>query len=434
MMHRILYFLLLLPAGLAAQSVIRGRVTEASGGKAVAGASIFISNTSRGTITNEKGEFTLTEVPSGRYVLVISSVGFQTDLETIDSRYPRKEFDIALRTKVSELGEVTVRAFDKDGYKRWGELFRENFIGTSDYARNCRILNPESIKIHFAPKSRVLTAYSDGPILVENRSLGYEVQVTLESFRYELSTTAVSISIFPLFTEMQGTSAKVARWERNRAVAYYGSSLHFFRSLYHGRAQQEGFSVKMLSPRDSVRLQRLKAGFRQTLATARDSAGPDGGGLMPEALLGKDLLAQYDDALENARNVGGNLMYPGEPPMDRLVVARDSNVMVMDFDLFLQVTYLRSRAPDRYYADFVIDPARPESGRRVNIGRNALGGMTTRLDLFRGLPMEVFSNGSYYNTDLIFEGYWNWWQKIGNLLPYDYTPPPASVPKGPPYP
>jgi hypothetical protein len=48
--------------------------------------------------------------------------------------------------------------------------------------------------------------------------------------------------------------------------------------------------------------------------------------------------------------------------------------------------------------------------------------------------MEVFSNGSNINTDLMFQGYWTWWQKIGNLLPYDYKPPPASLPKGPPYP
>ena len=409
---------------------------EAAGGKAVAGASIFISNTSRGTITNEKGEFTLTDVPSGRYVLVISSVGFQTDLETIDSRYPRREFAIALRTKVSELGEVTVRAFDKDGYKRWGELFRENFIGTSDFARNCRILNPESIKIHFAPKSRVLSAYSDGCSDPggKNRSLGYEIQVTLESFRYEFSTGSIAFAIFPLFTEMQGTPSKVARWERNRATAYYGSALHFFRSLYQGRAQQEGFSIKMLSQRDSVPLQRLKASFRQTLATARDSAGPDGGRLTTEALLNRDVLAQYDNALENAHNAGGTVMYPGEAPIDRVVIARDSNVMVLDFDLFLNVTYLRSRAPDRYYADVVVDPSHPESGRRVNISRNTLAGMTTRMELLRGLPMEVFSNGSNINTDLMFQGYWTWWQKIGNLLPYDYNPPPASVPKGPPYP
>lgn len=411
-----------------AQGVIHGRVTAADNGKAVAGASIFISNTSRGTVTDEQGNFTLGGVPSGRYVLVISSVGYQTDLETIDSRYPKTDFQVVLRTKVAELGEVTVRAFDQDGYKRWGELFRENFIGTSDFARNCRVLNPEVIKIHFAPKSRVLSAYSDGPILIENKLLGYEIQVTLEQFRYEFATQAIAFSFFPLFREMTGSPAKKARWEKNRVQAYYGSPLHFFRALYQDRVREEGFVMHTEGRADSLLIKRLKGELRQALANARDSAGPDAARLTPEALLDRTALAQFDNTLDNIRSSGTLLLYPGETPLDQVVVARDTNVMVLDFDLFLKVTYLRGRAPDRYFADFIIDPSHPESGRKVNISRSGLSGMSTELELLRGFPMEVFSNGSNINTDLEFNGYWTWLQKIGNLLPYDYEPPAGSGP------
>jgi hypothetical protein len=412
-----------LSAAASAQSVLHGRVTS-DAGKPLAGASIFISNTSKGTISDEKGDFTLPGVPAGRYVLVVSSVGYQNDLETIDSRYPRDNFQIVLRTKATELGEVKVRAFDADGFKRWGALFQENFIGTSDFGRSCRILNPESIKIHFAKKSRVLEAYSDGPILIENRALGYHVQVTLDDFRYEFATQSISFSFFPLFTEMQGSPNKKARWARNRATAYYGSALHFFRALYQNRVMEEGFMLHNESRRDSVLVMQLKSGLRRALRAARDSAGPDGGRLMPEQLLDRNVLAQYDNSLQMIRDKDPLLMYPQETnPENEVVVARDSNDVVLDFDQSLRVLYLKARPPDRYLTDFIIDPNNPESGRKVQVTRNAQTGMSTDLELLRGFPMEVFPNGSYMNTDLIFQGYWTWSQKIGNLLPYDYEPP-----------
>jgi hypothetical protein len=441
-----------LPLATCAQSYLQGHVRDA-GGKPLAGASIFISNTSKGTVTDEHGSFLLTGIPSGRYILVISSVGYQTDLETIDSRYPRPVFDIVLRTKVAELGEVTVRAFDKDGYKRWGELFRENFIGTSDFARNCRILNPEVIKIHYAPKSQVLEAYSDGAILVENRDLGYDVQVTLDDFRFEFATQSVAFSFFPLFTEMQGSPAKKKRWAQNRATAYYGSALHFFRALYQDRVSEEGFSLHLEGRKDSLLIRRLKGNLRQALAaardslravTAQDSAAPDAArnapdaarnaadaardapaaGATPEALLDRHFLSEYDNLLDDIRGKDPLILYPYEVhPAESIIMARDSNTVVLDWDMDVRVTYLRSRLPDRFVTDYILDPHDPAGGRKLTVNRNPIAGMSTDLELLRGFPMEVFPNGSYMNTDLVFQGYWTWWQKIGNLLPYDYQPP-----------
>ncbi|HTJ14322.1 MAG TPA: carboxypeptidase-like regulatory domain-containing protein [Dinghuibacter sp.] len=421
--------LLLITSAASAQRQIRGRVTAADNGKPLAGASVFISNTSRGTVTDEKGMFVLDNVPDGRYVLVISSVGYQTDLETIDSRYPQADYAITLRTKIAELGEVTVRAFDKDGYKRWGELFRENFIGTSDFARNCKILNPEVIKIHYAPKSRTLSAYSDGPILVQNAALGYEVQVTLDDFHYYLANGETRFSFFPLFREMPGSPSKKARWARNRNQAYFGSTLHFFRALYQDRVREEGFVMHTEAGADSAEVQRIKNNLRRALIQAREAAGPDGQHMSPEALLGANVLATFDNALDNARSsMGKPYLYNGETPLSQVVVARDSNVMVLEFDDYLRVTYLRNKAPSRYFNDVIIDPNHPESGRKIAVTRSGLEGMTTHLELIRGLPMEVFANGSNINTDLSFDGYWNWWERIGNMLPYDYVPEPLPTP------
>ncbi len=428
-MYKVLFsiFMWFMTTGISGQTILHGTVRTPEG-KPLAGASIFISNTSIGTVTNDRGEFVLGGIPTGRYILVISSVGYETDLETIDSRFPRTSFEITLRVKATELGAVTIRAYDKDGYKKWGEQFRENFIGTSDFAGDCRILNPQVIRLHYAPKSRVLTGYTDGPLLVENRALGYEVQVTLDEFHYDMKTGAVFYSFFPLFTPMQGTPSKQAIWSRNRATAFYGSPLHFFRALYTNTLADEGFELKMVGLKDSVMLVRLKNNLLVAYQTARDSAGASSGLVSAESLLGRSLLDQYDQQLDQIWENSETYEYPGEVSPAQIVFSRDSNTMVLDWPQVLRVTYLRKRPPDRYFNDFVVDPSNPESGHRVPVVRKAIDGMTTQLELTRGFPMEIYSNGSNVNTDLLYHGYWTWWQKIGNLLPYDYQPPVGSTP------
>ncbi|RYG00279.1 MAG: carboxypeptidase-like regulatory domain-containing protein, partial [Chitinophagaceae bacterium] len=46
----------------------------------VPNASVFITNSSRGTVTSATGHFELKDIPDGKYELVISSVGFATQV------------------------------------------------------------------------------------------------------------------------------------------------------------------------------------------------------------------------------------------------------------------------------------------------------------------------------------------------------------------
>jgi len=182
----------------SAQGLISGKVVSAETGKPIAGVSIFISNTSRGTVTDDKGEFFLSNLPAGKYILVISNVGYQTVQQPIDSRNLKPFYTISMGIKSDDLGEVTVRAYDRDGWKRWGEFFREYFIGTSAFSKRCRILNPEAVRIHYNKNKKVLSAFSDGPILIENRALGYLLQVNLDNFRMNFTSQDILYNIYPL--------------------------------------------------------------------------------------------------------------------------------------------------------------------------------------------------------------------------------------------
>lgn len=432
-MSRVLILFLVLFLGIFHTSAqfIRGRVVSAENGKPISGVSIFISNTSKGTVTDDKGEFTLYNIPTGKYTLVISDVGYQTDLESIDSRDLKPFYAISMRIKTEELGEVTVRAFDKNGWKRWGEFFRESFVGTSAFSKHCKILNPQAVRIHYARARRILSAYSEGPILIENRSLGYLLQVNLEDFRMNFNNQEIDFSIFPLFKEMKGTPGQQKRWAANREEAYYGSSMHFYRALFRGRVKDEGFSMRLLAHRDSVQVSRIKSILRGTISSFRDSTGA----LVsyrkaPESYLDKATLATYDSVLSQAE-AGGNLIeYPGTIEPSYIIEGRDSNAVVLDFDDVVKVTYLRLAPPPEYTNDYGLNPADPESQVRKPVIRNSREGMSTNLELTRGMPIEIFPNGSYMNTDMIFMGFWTWWQKMGTLLPFDYEPS-TPMPWGP---
>ncbi len=352
-----------------AQDFIRGKVVAAETGAPIAGVSIFFSNTSKGAATDDKGDFVLHNIPAGKYTLVISNVGYQTDLESIDSRSLKPFYNIALHLKSEELNAVTVQGYDKDGWNRWGEFFREQFIGTSAFAKQCRLLNPEIVHIHYNRIMRVLSAHSNGPMLIENSALGYLLQVNLEDFKLDFNNQHISFSTFPLFKEMDGTPKQKKQWTKNREVSYYGSSMHFYRALFRNRVKEEGFSMGLLAHQDS------------TLVDQNKSIDPS-----------------------------------------YLITARDSNALVLSFEGVVKVTYLRKSLPQEYLNDYGLDPTNPESQVRHSLTRTNDDGMTTTLELASGIPIEVFSNGSSRNPDMQFVGFWTWSQKMATLLPYDYEP------------
>jgi TonB-linked SusC/RagA family outer membrane protein len=87
----------------AQQKTIFGKVTEASTGEAVIGASVSVTGTSTGTVTDIDGNFTLT-VPENAKTLAVSYLGFSTQELPIN----KVHFDIALKEDVANLDEVVV--------------------------------------------------------------------------------------------------------------------------------------------------------------------------------------------------------------------------------------------------------------------------------------------------------------------------------------
>ncbi|HZF63496.1 MAG TPA: carboxypeptidase-like regulatory domain-containing protein, partial [Chitinophagaceae bacterium] len=191
-----------------AQKSILGIVKSSDNGHPVTGASVFLNNTSIGAVTNYKGEFNLI-IPTGRYELVISSIGYLTQVKTISSQESTDHFIIQLQPEVKELQAVVVEPFEKDGWAKWGQLFLDNFIGISSMAKECRIKNKETIRFRYSKTNQIVTAHTTEPLIIENDYLGYKLQYLLEEFSYNFKTKMIFYVGYPLFQPMKGNNAKM---------------------------------------------------------------------------------------------------------------------------------------------------------------------------------------------------------------------------------
>jgi hypothetical protein len=96
--------LFLLPVSLQAQErMVSGRVTDANGA-GLAGVSITIKQTNRGTTTDGDGKFQLT-VPANA-TLVISSTGYKTQSIKVDNN--TSDLQVKLQEDIARLDEVVV--------------------------------------------------------------------------------------------------------------------------------------------------------------------------------------------------------------------------------------------------------------------------------------------------------------------------------------
>jgi hypothetical protein len=378
-----LFLLLLTSSRLLSQSpgtTLSGSVHDSTTGKPLPGVSVFLNSTSKGTITHNDGSFVLVNIPPGRYELIISAIGYATlQLELSTHRLP-PNLKITLHTQASELAAVTVEPYLKNGWKKWGKLFWDNFIGTTDNASSCSIRNKDALRFRYYLKSRKLTVSAVEPLIIVNKALGYNLEYRLESFTYDFTTNIISYYGFPFFREMTAdNSDRQVKWDDNRLRAYLGSMMHFMRSLYQGRLQQEGFIIEHEIQVPNLEKRRVKAIYIPNV-TNTDS-------------INIDTLHHYWE------------------------IMREPDYFVQKVKSYDNLATLNPDQTRSFYftGDFT-----------VIYGNGHLGIAYTEsaMELMYPRQIEVEENGSYYPPEtLLSKGNWAKTEKIANLVPRDYYPP-----------
>jgi iron complex outermembrane receptor protein len=94
------------------RSSITGRVTNQKNGAAMAGASIYIPDLKTGAATDENGNYTLQNIPSGDYIIQAGFVGYKSNLKNI-SLTANATVNFELTESITEEMEVVVTGSSK---------------------------------------------------------------------------------------------------------------------------------------------------------------------------------------------------------------------------------------------------------------------------------------------------------------------------------
>lgn len=385
------------------QLTIEGRVIDATDKKPLIFANVFISNTTKGQQTDDKGRFKLINVPPGTIDLVISYVGYTTFSLQLRADTLKKPLLVILSADAIELQGVTVKRI-KDGFKRYFHIFDEGFMGKTNFSKECKLKNPGVLAFSTNNDDSELIIRAEEPLVIENRLLGYVIKYQLEEFRYNFKDGYVSYWGYPFFEEMKTKSdRRQKQWIENRNKAYYGSSQHFLKALTEQRLAEEGYVMHTL-------IRQEKKLFSVPLtAEKRDSSG----NIVVEASKEKRVIDSTDFRLranQSLKKLATNsfsryVQYLVRTPL------KESEIMETQMDMF--AIEFRNHLYVVYNKEF--EEPQFASGGLSNIPQTSI------LSLLES-PALVEKNGHLINPlAIVFEGRWGN-EKIGELLPLDYLP------------
>lgn len=132
----------------------KGRVVDAEDGSPIIGVSILIKGFSKGTVSNENGEFELL-IESWNTTLEFTSVGFLKTELNLNTVSIKNEYTVKLSAAVMGMGEVLVvgNNFNRVKGRLGGAIGRVTFQKLSIWDRIKDTILPEKIKIYPNPVS-----------------------------------------------------------------------------------------------------------------------------------------------------------------------------------------------------------------------------------------------------------------------------------------
>jgi len=376
-----LSFFLLFVNSIAFSTTINGTVTDASDGKPLISASVFIAGTTFGTSTRLDGSFTLNFTPSGSSQVVIAHLGYQTYTKNTSELVMEQPLNVQLKIKALQLSAVSVVGHDANRKKNMAE-FLFCFLGDSEFGKKCTILNPNVLHLQRRAIPTKLLQYeliatADSALIIENKLLGYTIRYTLESFT--ASNFGAIFKGYPLFQDHLSSVKDQEKTQEYRERAFLGSQMHFFRCLYTKTLQEEGFNIYKVNKETNLHMY-------------------DNFGLMSDTVFVPE---------------GCKHMVQTTIPLNLY-----ENLYVLDKSAALQynqpfeVRYTLNGEDKSYTKNSVY-----YNGMSRNMGQQ-----TSIVLLQEGLQI-FYPNGACQNAgNPITIGFWSF-KKVGEIMPWDYQPP-----------
>lgn len=362
-MKKSILFLLIaissLPAFSQSGYSISGKIIDQETKQPLQAASVFAENTTLGTATNEQGYFKLS-LPDGGYSIVVTFTGYQTETKRVTAADAgNNEIVIELKKKEKSLEEFVVKSTSEveDGLAKYGDFFLDNFIGKTANSKQCYIKNKEALRFFYYKRTKRLKILAKEPLEIVNDALGYTIKYQLDSFVHEYNTQVSLYTGYPLFQEMQSTDAAQIEKWNTARKTAYNGSILHFMRSLYNKKLKE-------------------EGFEiQFIVKNNDKEN---------AIPLKDFYGAVNYSMDDSSHV----------------------LEVLPRQKELAVIYKNETSPDIYLA------ANPDASAKFQL---------SELIFLPSEPLDIEQNGFYFDqNDITITGYWGW-EKVGDMLPYDFN-------------
>jgi hypothetical protein len=374
------------------KTTIKGQVLEGLTGQGLPFANVFLNNTSIGTTTDINGEFELECIFNSE--VVVSYIGYESVMFRLQHEHIGKIFQINLQPKETMLNEIKVRAKRGKEWYRNLEIFKLTFLGQSEFAQNCRITNPEILRISRDKETKMLEVFTDEILEIENPSLGYKIHYILKDYKYNLDKQYVSFAGFANFEPMEGPPYKQRDWEKNRQKTYYGSPMHFARALTNKNLANEGFQVFA-----NFEVPNPDRPSEEEITKAK---------LALEKTTKKNLRKNHHNKILSKANLPATIQVLDTVNWRQHLFQND-DIYKLTFEGDWEIRYTMGDEDPTYLKN---------KNHKI---KSRLGTQTSLISLNKE-HVFIAPEGVFIEPlDIFFEGYMGW-QKVGDMLPLNYIP------------
>lgn len=218
-------------------NVLSGKVTD-DRNKPIVSATVFFDNTLISSVAHADGSYQLSNVPSGKYDLVVGAPGYKT----IKSSLVLTGSEIVQNWIMEKNPDPIINADEQK--KQYDKTLKTYFSGESSDSRRCIIKNVGDVYFSFDKEKRILMGYANKPIVVENLTLGYKVTCFLDEFVFDYSSNSCRTDGTYRMEEMTASSpAELKKWKHERLKSWRGSFSNFMYAVGQKELKKSGFEV-----------------------------------------------------------------------------------------------------------------------------------------------------------------------------------------------
>jgi hypothetical protein len=217
---------------------IKVKVLDADNDQPIPYANVYISHSTIGGYTDDKGEVEIKRIPFGTHELVISSLDHQPYQRRLVVKSEQVTYT-TVKLLLRVMKEIEVKAKRDDKWNRHYKKFQRLFFGGGHF-KDCAINNAYVLDFKSTLSGDFIVT-ANQPLKIDNRYLGYNIDFELKTCVF--SSTLFNISGNVRFEEKEGDDSLKRVWKEHREETYLGSPQHFFRSVVDTTVDAEGYNV-----------------------------------------------------------------------------------------------------------------------------------------------------------------------------------------------